>query len=92
MAPPSHRLRPAETSAPPLFYPNGIKNHNMSSTIQTTLRRSISLSEAEVIVQVVNGGALKSRKGINVPELQIDCSALTVKDREDAACAPSPAR
>lgn len=31
------------------------------------------------------GGKLKSRKGINVPQLQIDCSALTVKDREDAA-------
>ena len=43
------------------------------------------LSETCVTVQVVVGGNLKSRKGINVPELQIDCSALTVKDREDAA-------
>ena len=34
--------------------------------------------------EVVVGGKLKSRKGINVPQLQIDCSALTVKDREDA--------
>merc|ERR1719440_130864 len=42
-------------------------------------------SETCVTVQVVVGGNLKSRKGINVPELQIDCSALTVKDREDAA-------
>eukprot|EP00967_Tisochrysis_lutea_P095225 scaffold138729_cov29-Tisochrysis_lutea.AAC.3 len=42
-------------------------------------------SESESIVKVVVGGNLKSRKGINVPELQIDCSALTVKDREDAA-------
>jgi len=33
---------------------------------------------------VLLGGGLKSRKGINVPELQIDCSALTVKDSEDA--------
>ena len=38
-----------------------------------------------VTVEVVVGGALKSRKGINVPDLQIACSALTVKDREDAA-------
>jgi len=37
-----------------------------------------------VLVEVIVGGGLKSRKGINVPELQIDCSALTVKDREDA--------
>merc|ERR1719446_1597801 len=35
--------------------------------------------------QVIIGGKLKSRKGINVPQLQIDCSALTVKDRDDAA-------
>ena len=42
------------------------------------------ISETEVTCQVVEGGNLKSRKGINVPELQIACSALTVKDREDA--------
>jgi len=43
------------------------------------------LSPSAVTVEVVVGGKLKSRKGINVPELQIDCSALTVKDREDAS-------
>jgi len=42
------------------------------------------ISEACAKVEVVVGGKLKSRKGINVPQLQIDCSALTVKDREDA--------
>jgi hypothetical protein len=42
-------------------------------------------SAAEATVKVTIGGMLKSRKGINVPQLQIDCSALTVKDREDAA-------
>jgi len=42
------------------------------------------LNDDAVLVQVVVGGKLKSRKGINVPELQIDCSALTVKDREDS--------
>lgn len=41
-------------------------------------------SESELTVEVVLGGKLKSRKGINVPELQIACSALTAKDREDA--------
>ena len=46
-----------------------------------TERTSDDAVKAEVIV----GGKLKSRKGINVPELQIDCSALTAKDREDAA-------
>ena len=42
------------------------------------------ISETEVTCTVIEGGNLKSRKGINVPELQIDCSALTIKDREDA--------
>ena len=42
------------------------------------------LSPTLVTVEIVVGGKLKSRKGINVPELQIACSALTVKDREDA--------
>lgn len=42
------------------------------------------VSENEVTCKVLIGGKLKSRKGINVPELQIDCSALTKKDREDA--------
>jgi len=41
-------------------------------------------SPDSVTCSVVLGGKLKSRKGINVPELQIACSALTVKDREDA--------
>lgn len=42
-------------------------------------------STTEATCSVVVPGTLKSRKGINVPELQIDCSALTSKDREDAA-------
>jgi len=41
-------------------------------------------SDDSVSAEVLIGGNLKSRKGINVPELQIDCSALTVKDSEDA--------
>ena len=49
--------------------------------ITVTERVSETLCKAEVVI----GGNLKSRKGINVPQLQIDCSALTVKDREDAA-------
>ena len=49
--------------------------------IKVLERKSDDLVTCEVKV----GGNLKSRKGINVPQLQIDCSALTVKDREDAA-------
>ena len=41
-------------------------------------------SDSQCTATVLLGGTLKSRKGINVPELQIDCSALTIKDTEDA--------
>jgi len=42
------------------------------------------LSEKELKVQIVRGGKLKARKGVNVPECEIDCAALTSKDVEDA--------
>eukprot|EP00429_Kryptoperidinium_foliaceum_P018763 CAMPEP_0176041534 /NCGR_PEP_ID=MMETSP0120_2-20121206/20602_1 /TAXON_ID=160619 /ORGANISM="Kryptoperidinium foliaceum, Strain CCMP 1326" /LENGTH=309 /DNA_ID=CAMNT_0017374937 /DNA_START=18 /DNA_END=943 /DNA_ORIENTATION=- len=41
-------------------------------------------SETELKVQVVRGGKLKARKGVNVPDCEIDCAALTEKDIEDA--------
>merc|ERR1719409_959147 len=42
------------------------------------------LSDEELKVKVVRGGKLKARKGVNVPDCEIDCPALTVKDIEDA--------
>jgi len=42
------------------------------------------LSETELKVQITRGGKLKARKGVNVPDLEIDCPALTIKDIEDA--------
>ena len=42
------------------------------------------ISETEVKCEITRGGAHKSRKGINVPDLEIECSALTAKDVEDA--------
>jgi len=42
------------------------------------------LSDTELKVKVVRGGTLKARKGVNVPDLEIDCAALTSKDIEDA--------
>merc|ERR550539_37132 len=41
-------------------------------------------SETELKVQIVRGGLLKARKGVNVPDCEIDCAALTEKDIEDA--------
>ena len=38
------------------------------------------ISDTELKVKVVRGGNLKARKGVNVPDLEIDCAALTSKD------------
>merc|ERR550537_1952569 len=48
------------------------------------VRVTEKLSNTELKVQVVRGGKLKARKGVNVPDLEIDCAALTEKDIEDA--------
>jgi len=42
------------------------------------------LSDSELKVKVIRGGKLKARKGVNVPDVEIDCAALTEKDIEDA--------
>merc|ERR1719230_2022135 len=42
------------------------------------------LSETELKVQIIRGGKLKARKGVNVPDIEIACAALTEKDIEDA--------
>jgi len=42
------------------------------------------VSESEVKCIITRGGKQKARKGINVPDLEIDCAALTAKDIEDA--------
>merc|ERR1719230_1108034 len=42
------------------------------------------VSATELKVQIVRGGKLKARKGVNVPDIEIDCPALTIKDIEDA--------
>ena len=39
----------------------------------------------DVITEVVHGGALKSRKGINLPSTNVSAASLTEKDKEDLA-------
>ncbi len=43
----------------------------------------VSVSGADVITRVVNGGALKPHKGVNLPGVPLKISALTDKDRAD---------
>jgi pyruvate kinase len=42
------------------------------------------VSKSEVKCKITRGGKHKARKGINVPDLEIQCAALTAKDVEDA--------
>ena len=47
--------------------------------------RVLSVSGADVRCEVVGGGLLAERKGINLPGTRISAPALTEKDREDLA-------
>lgn len=41
------------------------------------------ITDTDVICTIVNGGPLKSRKGVNVPDVPINLPSLTEKDIED---------
>ncbi|MDR1322076.1 MAG: pyruvate kinase [Gracilibacteraceae bacterium] len=43
----------------------------------------LSARDGEILTEVLNGGRLKSRKGVNVPNVAIQLPALTEKDRAD---------
>ena len=43
----------------------------------------IKKSEKDLVAKVVVGGLLKSRKGVNLPDVDISMSSLTEKDQED---------
>ncbi|MEQ8903945.1 pyruvate kinase [Ekhidna sp.] len=47
--------------------------------------KTISVSDDEVITEVIYGGILKSRKGINLPDTNVSAPSLTEKDLEDLA-------
>jgi pyruvate kinase len=45
----------------------------------------LDTTEADVICQVINGGMLKNKKGINLPGVRLSIPALTEKDKVDLA-------
>jgi len=42
-----------------------------------------SISAKDIVCEVVNGGELEQRKGVNVPNVPVKLPAITDKDRED---------
>jgi pyruvate kinase len=44
-----------------------------------------AVTEAKVSCRVIQGGLLKSRKGVNLPELNLRLPSLTEKDKQDVA-------
>ena len=45
--------------------------------------RVVDTSEAEVITEIVRGGMLKERQGINLPRVKVSAPGVTEKDMED---------
>lgn len=45
--------------------------------------RVLSTTPDEIVTQVIHGGTLSNRKGVNVPWVILPISALTMKDRSD---------
>jgi pyruvate kinase len=62
----------------------GMKLMLDDGTMRLRVLRRVSQDEVECLVEV--GGILKSRKGINVPDLKRTGSALTEKDLDDLKC------
>jgi len=47
--------------------------------------KTINVNGYEITTEVVHGGILKSRKGINLPDTNVSAPSLTEKDRKDLA-------
>lgn len=48
--------------------------------IELTVRE---VTETDVVCEVINGGGLSNRKGVNIPSVSINLPAITEKDKED---------
>jgi pyruvate kinase len=83
----------AEDGVPmlPVVYPELAKDVSAGSVVlidDGSIRLSVLSTEVErdrVLARVVVGGRAKSRKGVNLPGVQVSARSLTPKDRDDLA-------
>lgn len=45
--------------------------------------KTIKINGDEIITKVINGGMIRSRRGVNIPNARLSVSALTAKDKSD---------
>jgi pyruvate kinase len=75
----------------PVVYPELARDVSAGSVVlidDGSIRLSVLSTDAErdrVVARVVVGGLAKSRKGVNLPGVQVSAQSLTPKDREDLA-------
>ena len=89
----SHLDAEAEDGVPmlPVVYPQLARDVSAGSVVlidDGSIRLSVLSTEVErdrVLARVVVGGRAKSRKGVNLPGVQVSATSLTPKDREDLA-------
>ncbi len=45
--------------------------------------KTIAIKGNEIVTRVINGGMIRSRRGVNIPNARLSVSALTPKDKKD---------
>lgn len=71
----------------PIDYPNLAQDVKAGNTILVDdglmELRIVKISGDEITARVINGGFLKPRKGVNLPDVKTSISAITEKDEQD---------
>ncbi len=73
----------------PIDYPNLASDVRQGNTILLDdglmELKIVKITDGDITARVINGGFLKPRKGVNLPDVRTSISAITQKDEEDLA-------
>ena len=82
--PGAHRKSAAVYPSPTTALPEDVKEGDRILVDDGLIElKVLGLTEAEITCEVVNGGELGERKGVNVPNVSVNLPAITDKDKED---------